>query len=200
MTNDPVGFGAGPQRSPFNIASSTRGFGPEPTTPVSALRTINCSTVRAITAWRSCSPINSRRRIVPWALAVAQTALLLAPSGQCRPNGSQREHHLCSSAEQWGRALLGQQISTLNWAFQTPTLAHRFQQMEAFNQEAIDLALGDQHTLVLTPAGAIHCWGKNGQGQCGLDNTIQPTTPSGWLERSQCRQEARVPVCGCGCG
>lgn len=45
-----------------------------------------------------------------------------------------------------------------------------------------DVALGREHTCVLTTSGAMRCWGNNGSGQLGTGNnaaSLAPVTPSG---------------------
>lgn len=41
----------------------------------------------------------------------------------------------------------------------------------------VSLAVGDDHTCGLTPAGAVWCWGRNTHGQLGDGTTIDRTAP-----------------------
>jgi alpha-tubulin suppressor-like RCC1 family protein len=49
---------------------------------------------------------------------------------------------------------------------------------EAVVPDATAIALGGDHTCVLTRAGRVSCWGKNGDGQLGDGTTVDRATPA----------------------
>ncbi len=72
----------------------------------------------------------------------------------------------------WGQASSGQIGDGITFGLRTLPV------QPDWNQTAVAITAGYQHTCALTAGGAVYCWGENSSGQCGSGSTSDRTRPS----------------------